>query len=90
MQLKLRGKLWTFLRTNIGLSPEAKGDCDAPSVPNKKIRVRASLRGQKELEITIHEMLHACLWDLDEEAVYDSAEDIARALWRLGYRKTTE
>lgn len=80
--------MWTFLRTTKGLGPGDKGSCDAPSLPNKTIRVRPSLKGRVELDTHIHEMLHACLWDLDEEAVCESAEDIARALWRLGYRKT--
>jgi len=35
----------------------------------------------------IHEILHAALWDLDEEAVHDTANAISAALWRLGYRR---
>jgi len=32
------------------------------------------------LDLVIHESLHACLWDLDEEAVTETAWDIARLL----------
>lgn len=38
------------------------------------------------LETIVHESLHACLWDLDEEAITATASDISRLLWRLGYR----
>jgi len=89
VRLRLRGKLWRLLITKDTLGT-AKGSCEAPTLPNKAIRIRPSLKGRQELDTYIHEMLHACLWDLDEEAITDSATDIARALWRLGYRKTTE
>jgi len=41
----------------------------------------------KDLDTIVHESLHACLWDLDEEAVAESAADVARLLWRVGWRK---
>lgn len=64
----------------------AKGMCDAPSAAAKRIRVLERLKGQDRLETIIHELLHACYWDMDEEAIHHPAEDIARVLWRLGYR----
>lgn len=62
-------------------------DCDAPTDTDKEIRLEQGLRGLNELTTVIHEGLHACLWDLDETAVEESASDIARLLWRLGYRR---
>lgn len=50
------------------------------------IRVRATLEGKRRMEVLIHEMIHACHWDLDESAVTETARDIAEALWELGYR----
>ena len=44
------------------------------------------LKGQDRLSVIIHELLHSCYWDMDEEAIHHPAEDIARVLWRLGYR----
>ena len=41
----------------------------------------------EELEILIHEMLHACFWDLDEEVVSEVGRDLSKALWKMGYRK---
>ena len=65
---------------------EAMGCCDAPNSPDKQIVIPKGTR-LIDLDTSIHEALHACLWDLDEEAVEETAEDIARFLWRLGYRK---
>jgi hypothetical protein len=40
------------------------------------------------MDSIIHEVLHAALWDLDEEAVHTTANAISEALWKLGYRKS--
>ncbi len=40
------------------------------------------------LETAIHEALHACNWHSREELVETTAKDIARFLWRLGFRRT--
>lgn len=39
------------------------------------------------LETLIHEALHGCNWHAKEELVENTAKDVARLLWRLGYRK---
>jgi hypothetical protein len=66
---------------------DADGICDPPSKKNRAIRVVEGLTPERELDVWIHEMLHACFWDLDEDAVAESATDIAHALFLLGYRK---
>ena len=40
------------------------------------------------LNVTVHEMLHACRPELSEEAVKDTADIIATALYKLGARIT--
>ena len=52
----------------------------------KEIVVSPRLKGERKLEVIIHELLHICFWDLDESAIEESASDIARVLTRLGYR----
>jgi len=80
MRHKIRGKMWNVRRvTNLG---NARGSCDPPTKPNKEIKILSSLRGQEFLEVLLHEILHAALWDLDEQAVSETAEDAARAIWR--------
>lgn len=63
------------------------GECDPPDMRGKQIRVRKTLRGERLLEVLLHEMLHAAYWDMDETAIDITARDIARALWRAGYRR---
>lgn len=67
---------------------EARGDCDSPDTKGKRIRISKSLPPREELEVIIHECLHAADWHKDEDSwVAPVADDIARLLWRLGWRK---
>jgi len=83
MRLRLAGKQW-ILRFVPHLA--VNGDCDSPDTRNKTIRIAQQLRGEERLAVLIHEMLHATNWNLDETWVEKASTDIARALWRLGYR----
>ena len=83
MMLTIMGKRWTLRRARI----KEHGECDGPHISGKEIRVRAGLKGRAELETYIHEMLHAADWMKDEEWVQQTGHDLARALWRLGYRR---
>lgn len=66
------------------------GDCSDPNRTGKTIRYYMGLKGERRLDVLIHEMLHACFWDISEESVEESATDIARALWRVGYHMNDE
>lgn len=52
------------------------------------IRLERKLQGRLLLTIAIHEMLHAEFPEATEEIVTQAAEDIADALWRIGFRCT--
>ena len=54
--------------------------------PNKELVIDPRAGGFARLDTIIHESMHACVPDLDEEAVDETSEDIAKLLWRLGYR----
>lgn len=85
MRIRLRDK---YFRLDFErLPPNADGLCD---LHGRSIKIRKSLRGERQLEVVIHELLHGCHWDLDEQAITETAEDLARVLYRLGYRKSTE
>lgn len=80
----LRGKRFLISRPK-RLEQDVLGWCRTHIKP--KIVVAYSLSGEEELEILIHEMLHGCFWDMDEEAITDAAKGMAKALWRMGYKK---
>jgi len=82
------GITYRYIRSNTKLD----GYCKKPNMPKHRriIAINKQLKGKKELDTNIHEMLHACGWSLDEEWVRDTATDIANALWELGYRKNAE
>ena len=82
MRCRLRKRYWTIIRGKLDRNKD--GLCDANS---RTITIRRSLSGERELDVLIHEMLHACHWDLDEEAITETASDLARVLTRLGYRR---
>lgn len=83
MRVTVRGKRWNLVFTRL---KKSMGTCDAVTVPNKKIRVSNKLKGVRLLDTIIHELMHAGMWDLDEECIHEVASDIAKTLWKLGYR----
>lgn len=66
------------------------GLCSDPNNSNRVIMYYCGLKGEKRLEVLIHEMLHACFWDVSEESIEQSACDISRALWRFGWHMDNE
>jgi hypothetical protein len=61
------------------------GLCDTYN-KERELVVMADLETKAGLETAIHESLHACSWPASEDTVTVTASDIARFLWRLGYR----
>jgi hypothetical protein len=86
MQITIRGKKWHFKFAKVG--DGNVGLCDSPSTPNKTITVDPNQSELDVLDTCAHEILHAAYWDMGEEAIEEAATDLARALWRLGYRRT--
>lgn len=84
------GKRWrlSFVpRLRVGReSPD--GACDSPKKTGKEIRIRrALLRYPRALmETLIHELLHAADWTKDETWIDETAADLARILWGVGFR----
>lgn len=77
---------WTILRTK-KLPPDRDGECDYVT---KTIRVHESLQGEELAEVVIHEMFHARWPDLSEEAVTETAQEVAGTLYGLGFRHEEE
>ena len=84
MKVILRGRAYTL---KFGTVPDdGDGLCDPPDKVGKTITINSKLKGERRLDVIIHELLHATNWDLDEVPVNDTATDIARVLTRLGYK----
>ena len=62
------------------------GMCDTYK-KERELVILADLNTRSGLETAIHEALHALKWSACEDTVTTSAHDLARFLWRLGYRK---
>jgi len=52
----------------------------------RKILVDERLKSRSRLETICHEVLHVCFPTVGESHITESARDLARALWALGYR----
>ena len=81
--LKIRGQKWRL--RFVPFLGNAEGVCDKPE---RTIRIALGKSEQDPLDSIIHEILHAAMWDLDEEAVFTTANAISEALWKLGYRRS--
>lgn len=81
----IRGRRWRVDGLRNVRRP-ALGECASPP---RVLRIPVDGDTLDELDTIIHEALHAAT-ELDETAVSETAEAVARLLWRLGWRKETE
>lgn len=54
----------------------------------RKILIDERLERRTRLETILHELLHVAFPTVSEEHVTESARDIAKVLWSLGYRES--
>ena len=85
MRIKVGNKYWNLVF--IELVENTGGECDSPDTKGKEIRISTDLQREEELEVVIHELLHASDWSKDEEWVEEIAQDISNVLMRLGWKK---
>lgn len=72
--IKVRGERWRLV---IEQDKDAYGTCDCDA---KVIRIAPGATQVQSIDTIVHEMLHACLPDLSEDAVAETATDITSAL----------
>lgn len=88
MRVSILGRRW-----NLRFVPRSRkrghyGRCDPPEAANRSITIEQGHAQQTELDVALHEFLHAGAFDvLDEEFVKRWATDVSRILIRLGWRK---
>lgn len=85
--LTINGDPWLirFVRYRImHQGVECDGICNHAK---REIRISAKLRGPKLANRLAHEIIHARVWDLDEEPVSESADVIAHVLYHQTLRE---
>jgi len=83
-------KTHTFAGVSYDVDVEGPFDgvCEFPrSNRRPALRVSIDINTRKGLETLLHECLHAEVWAKTEEVVDRASYDIARLLWRLGFRR---
>lgn len=84
--LSIRGERWRFRLTQPHELEEGEpeydteGDCD---FARKRIRVSLDLSPKRFTYVVIHEVLHACFPDHDEQAIIEAGHAVNNALWKL-------
>jgi hypothetical protein len=86
--IKLLGKVW--LLKWVSRLKGKWGDIDPPDQRGRAIRISREAKGRRLLIVLIHEMLHGCFWQIDEDVIDQSSIDIGDALWRLGFRRVID
>lgn len=81
---KFRGKSYTLIECE----SDSGGECSDPNDSPREMIIPLEGESSYDLEVLIHESLHACIWDLCETPVREISNDIATLLWKLGWRKT--
>lgn len=96
MRVRILGKYWTLAYEALRRSRIEGHYIDGlTNADSRTIHIDSRLRGQRELETIVHEFLHACDQCSDrrvpfvhsEDYVTAKANDLAKLLWRLGYRR---
>ena len=83
---KLKTHTFNGVQFDVDLAGPVDGLVDNPKGGRPSMVICADLDTRRGLEACVHESLHACHFLKSEESVERTARDIARFLWRLGYR----
>jgi hypothetical protein len=81
--VKIRNEKWE-IHDQEELKVPLLGLCD---YEHKRISAPFDGDERHELDTIIHEVMHASLPDLNEDAIAESAETLANILWELNWRK---
>ena len=95
--IRIKSHVFRGKRYKLDWKPVSKADkrkmklnaiasCDGPETPGKCITINPELSGFDLLRVSVDEGIHACMWDLDNLAVDEMSESIAKFLWRMGFR----
>ena len=82
MYAKLRDRRWTIRWSR--LRGSVHGWC---CWANRVITLDERETERERLDTAIHEVLHACLPDVSEDAIDATATGLANVLWKLNWRQ---
>ena len=88
MRVKLNGKWWS-----LRFVPQLRdyGDMvDPGKASGRRIRIGTWQADEELLDTIVHEALHCIEPHWTEEKVTEAAKELARLLWRLGYRRQAD
>lgn len=87
-RIKLNGRIYRLVYRQLPKRPrKIYGMCDEPAKKGKTITIATGLSEIDEMDTIIHECIHGLVWHIDEAMVEQAATDIARVLYRVGFRK---
>lgn len=78
--LTIDGKRWKVRRGTISKTGTHWGRCYPPT---RTITIAWGLTPAEQLQTLVHEVLHACYWDYDEEAIQRGEEALGNLLEAL-------
>ena len=83
--ITLRGQKWRMKTRRV--DDEDRGECIRAE---KTITIDPDLTSFDRMDTIIHECLHGCFRDIEEDAIDPTATDIAQVLWDDGWRRIQE
>ena len=86
-RVTLMGKRWTLKLVPKNNRRDHFGSCDHPEDVGKSIVVEANHDDLRVLNTVLHECMHGGAWNLDESVVKQWADDVAKIVIDLGYRR---
>lgn len=78
-RIQIGGLKWT-LEVGGRMPPDRWGDTTPPTSKNRRIRVSGAARGEKFVDVLIHELIHARWWNICESEVTEFAKEITAIL----------
>lgn len=87
MWVRFRGKRYNVRILDTWRGRDVKnsqtGHCTSPLEKNRKIFLKPTRTAKERFETAIHESIHACHWDLHEDAVSETARNITSYAFEL-------
>ena len=87
--IKMRSHTFRGKRFDVTFTEDVDGLCVTQNNRRGEVLLFTERPPKVFLESAIHEAMHAMNWSISEDVIAERARDLARFLWRLGYRRQT-